>query len=49
MPAGFLLGIIHDRRLMREAQMNLAIRRFAGFGLNDRLPDHSARTRIRPR
>jgi transposase len=24
MPAGFLLGIVHDRRLMREAQVNLA-------------------------
>lgn len=24
--AGFLLGILHDRRLMREAQANLAIR-----------------------
>ncbi len=41
MLAGFLLGIVHDRRLMREAQVNLAIRWFAGFGLNDRLPDHS--------
>lgn len=34
---------------MREAQVNLAIRRFAGFGLNDRLPDHSSLTRIRQR
>lgn len=47
MPAGFLLGILHDRRLMREAQVDLAIRRFSGFGLNDRLPDHSSLTRIR--
>lgn len=46
MLAGFLLGIVHDRRLMREARVNLAIRRFAGFGLNDRLPDHSSLTRI---
>ena len=38
MLAGFLPGIVHDRRLMREAQVNLAIRRFAGFGLHDRLP-----------
>ncbi len=29
MLAGFLLGIVHDRRLMREAQVNLAIRWFA--------------------
>lgn len=49
MLAGFPLGIIHDRRLMREAQVNLAIRWFAGFGLHDRLPDHSSLTRIRQR
>jgi transposase len=49
MLAGFLLGIVHDRRLMREAQVNLAIRWFAGFGLGDRLPDHSSLTRIRQR
>lgn len=49
MLAGFLLGIVHDRRLMREAQVNLAIRWFAGFGLNDRLPDHSSLTQIRQR
>lgn len=30
MLAGFLLGIVHDRPLMREAQVNLAIRWFAG-------------------
>lgn len=49
MLAGFLLGIVHERRLMREAQVNLAIRWFAGFGLNERLPDHSTLTRIRQR
>ena len=49
MLAGFLLGIVHDRRLMREAKVNLAIRWFAGFGLNERLPDHSSLTRIRRR
>jgi len=49
MLAGFLLGIVHDRRLMREAQVNLAIRWFAGFGLHERLPDHSSLTRIRQR
>jgi transposase len=49
MLAGFLLGIVHDRRLMREAQVNLAIRWFAGCGLQDRLPDHSSLTRIRQR
>ena len=49
MLAGFLLGIVHDRGLMREAQVNLAIRWFAGYGLNERLPDHSSLTRIRHR
>jgi hypothetical protein len=33
MLAGLLLGIVHDRRLMREAQVNLAIRWFVGDGL----------------
>jgi len=49
MLAGFLLGIVHDRRLMREAQVNLAIRWFAGYGLHETLPDHSTLTRIRTR
>lgn len=42
MLAGFLLGIVHDRRLMREARVNLAIRWFAGYGLHEALPDHSS-------
>jgi transposase len=49
MLAGFLLGIVHDRRLMREAQVNIAIRWFAGYGLHEVLPDHSSLTRIRQR
>jgi transposase len=49
MLAGFLLGIVHDRKLMREAQVNIAIRWFTGFGLHERLPDHSSLTRIRQR
>jgi transposase len=49
MLAGFLLGIVHDRKLMREAHVNVAIRWFAGFGLAERLPDHSSLTRIRQR
>ena len=49
MLAGFLLGIVHDRRLMREAQVNIAVRWFAGFGLHEMLPDHSSLTRIRQR
>lgn len=49
MLAGFLLGIVHDRRLMREAQVNLAIRWFTGYALHEALPDHSSLTRIRQR
>jgi transposase len=49
MLAGLLLGIVHDRKLMREAQVNLAIRWFCGYGLHETLPDHSSLTRIRQR
>ena len=49
MLAGFLLGVVHDRRLMREAQVNLAIRWFVGYELHETLPDHSSLTRIRQR
>lgn len=47
MLAGLLLGIVHDRRLMREAAVNIAIRWFAGYGLTEALPNHSSPTRIR--
>jgi IS5 family transposase len=43
------LGFVHDRRLMREAQVNLAIRWFIGYALHEALPDHSSLTRIRQR
>jgi len=49
MLAGILLGIVSDRKLMSEAQVNLAIRWFAGYSLEDELPDHSTLTRIRQR
>ena len=49
MLVGFLLGFAHDRRPMREAQADIAIRRFIGCGLDERLPDHSSLTRIRRR
>jgi IS5 family transposase len=49
MLAGFFLGIVHDRKLMREAGMHLGIRWFAGFALHDALPDHSSLTRLRQR
>jgi len=49
MLAGYFQGIVHDRKLMREAQVNLAIRWFAGYQVHEKLPDHSSLTRIRQR
>jgi transposase len=49
MLAGLLIGIVHDRKLMREAHVNIAIRWFIGYGLHEKLPDHSSLTRIRQR
>ena len=49
MLAGFLQGIVHDRRLMRDASVNLAMRWFSGYGMAEALPDHSSLTRIRQR
>jgi len=49
MLAGFFQGIVHDRKLMREAQVNIAIRWFAGYELEEVLPDHSTLSRIRAR
>lgn len=47
--AGYFQGIVHDRKLMKEAQVNLAIRWFAGYRLHEELPDHSSLTKIRQR
>ena len=47
--AGMLLGYVHDRRLLREAQAHLGVRWFIGYGLHEDLPDHSSLTRIRQR
>ena len=49
MLAGFFHGIVHDRKLMREAKVNIAMRWFAGYKLHERLADHSSLTRIRQR
>jgi len=49
MLAGLLAGIVHDRKLMREAQVNIAIRWSIGHGLHQKLPHHSSLTRIRQR
>jgi hypothetical protein len=39
MLAGLLIGVVHDRKLMREAYVNIAIRWFIGYGLGEALPD----------
>ena len=49
MLAGFLEGIVHDRKLMSRAQTDLAFRWFMGYRLDEKLPDHSSLTRIRQR
>jgi transposase len=49
MLAGLLMGTVHDRKLMREAEVNIAIRWFIGYGLHEKLPHHSSLTRIRQR
>jgi transposase len=49
MLAGLFQGITSDRKLLREAQVNLAMRWFAGYRLHETLPDHSSLTRIRQR
>jgi len=49
MIAGFFHQIVQDRPLMREAQVNLAIRWFARLRLDQPVPDHSSLTRIRQR
>jgi len=49
MIAGFVEGIKEDRALMRRAQTDIAFRWFAGYRLDDKLPDHSSLTRLRQR
>lgn len=49
MLCGFLHGIVHDRKLMREAQVNIAFRWFCGYELDENLPNHSSLSRIRTR
>jgi transposase len=49
MLCGFLHGITQDRKLLREAQVNMAYRWFCGYELDESLPDHSSLTRIRQR
>jgi transposase len=48
MLAGYFQGIVHDRKLMREAQVNLAIRWFAGFRLHENLPEQNEGDQAHP-
>ena len=47
MLAGFFHGIVHDRKLMREANLHLGIRWFAGYRMEDQIPDHSTLSKLR--
>src|SRR5437868_3327329 len=49
MLAGLLTGIIHDRKLMREAYVNIAFAGLLATRSTRNWPDHSSLTRIRQR
>jgi transposase len=44
---GYVFAIRSERALCREVQVNLAYRWFCGFSIEDKIPDHSAFSRIR--
>ena len=44
--AGWLLGTPGLRPLLRRAETDVAVRWFCGYGLTDRLPDHSSLSKI---
>ena len=44
---GYVFAIRSERALCREVQLNLAYRWFCGLGIEDKIPDHSAFTRVR--
>ena len=44
---GYVFAIRSERQLCAEVQVNLAYRWFCGLGLEDRVPDHSAFSRVR--
>ena len=46
---GYLFNIIHIRELLREVQVNIAMRWFIGYGLDEDLPDHSSLSKIADR
>src|SRR5215218_5589135 len=45
----FFEGIRSERQLIETASLNLAHRWYLGYALDEELPDHSSRTRIRQR
>lgn len=46
---GYLYGVRSERQLMREVQVNVAYRWFAGFSLTDKVPDASTFSQNRRR
>jgi transposase len=45
----FFAGIRSERQLMEQASYNLAMRWYAGYNLDEPLPDHSSLSKIRAR
>jgi transposase len=43
---GYLYNITHVRELLREVQVNIAMRWYVGYGLDETLPDHSSLSKI---
>ena len=46
---GYLFGIRSERQLVREIEVNVAYRWFLGFGLREKIPDHSVFSQNRRR
>lgn len=46
---GFLYGIDSERKIEKEAQVNIAFRWFLGINLDERIPDHSTISQTRRR
>ena len=44
---GYAFAVRSERALCREVQVNLAYRWFCGLSIEDKIPDHSAFSRIR--
>jgi len=46
---GYMFGIRSERRIIKEIEVNLAYRWFLGYGLSDKIPDHSTISQNRRR